>query len=252
MCIRAFEYLPPVDVTYGDFLRAVVTSDYDVFPDDPLEQRNSLIEGFRRRGIYPEGVSSLSLDALRWPERSVPENLPPLNVAERLLEATQAFEPDAPPPNRRQEGRFAPLLRAWAERNRDALDLVPGRRPQVAGFHAAHRWTRDGRLDASVVVQFVQSVPTAEVPELGGLPLRGGTTVIARPDGRVRYVISKPLPRPDGSPEADPGRARFERQRAFVESSDERDARVPFATDQQHRARQLGRASLAQLHRGLV
>jgi hypothetical protein len=27
MCIRAFEYLPPVDITFGDYLRALVTAD---------------------------------------------------------------------------------------------------------------------------------------------------------------------------------------------------------------------------------
>ncbi len=27
MCIRAFDYLPPVDVTFGDYLRALVTAD---------------------------------------------------------------------------------------------------------------------------------------------------------------------------------------------------------------------------------
>jgi hypothetical protein len=174
-------------------------------------------------------------------------------VAERLLEAAQAFDPDASPPDFAKESQFAPALQAWAERHRDELDLVPGRRARVAGFHAAHRWTRDGRLEASVVVQFTQTVPSSEVPELGGLPLRGGTTVIARPDGRVRYVISKPLPRPgDGAGVSDPGRARLERQRAFVEASDERDVRIPFAQDRRHQGRQLARADLSLLHRGLV
>ena len=34
MCIRAFQYLPPVDVTFGDFLRSAVTADRDLFPAD--------------------------------------------------------------------------------------------------------------------------------------------------------------------------------------------------------------------------
>src|SRR5208282_933202 len=28
MCIRALDYCPPVDVTFGDYLRAMITSDY--------------------------------------------------------------------------------------------------------------------------------------------------------------------------------------------------------------------------------
>lgn len=34
MCIRAFEYLPPVDVTFDDYLRALVTADYELNPED--------------------------------------------------------------------------------------------------------------------------------------------------------------------------------------------------------------------------
>jgi hypothetical protein len=30
MCIRAFEYLPPVDITFGDYLRALVTADSEL------------------------------------------------------------------------------------------------------------------------------------------------------------------------------------------------------------------------------
>ncbi|MGH3824910.1 MAG: hypothetical protein ACRDRA_19050, partial [Pseudonocardiaceae bacterium] len=32
VCIRALDYLPPIDVTFGDFLRALITGDYDLFP----------------------------------------------------------------------------------------------------------------------------------------------------------------------------------------------------------------------------
>ncbi len=54
MAIRALDYCPPVDLTFGDYLRALVTGDADLMPDDPLGYRIAVIEGFRRRGIYPE------------------------------------------------------------------------------------------------------------------------------------------------------------------------------------------------------
>lgn len=66
MVIRALDYCPPVDITFGEYLRALVTADYDLFPDDPLGYRIAMIEGFRRRGIYPPLVRSLASDALRW------------------------------------------------------------------------------------------------------------------------------------------------------------------------------------------
>ncbi|CCE97864.1 hypothetical protein SFHH103_03372 [Sinorhizobium fredii HH103] len=66
MCIRALDYLPPVDVRFGDFLRAIVTADHDLVPDDVLGYRLAVIEGFRRRGILPQGCLSLAPDSLLW------------------------------------------------------------------------------------------------------------------------------------------------------------------------------------------
>lgn len=66
MCIRALDYVPPVDVRFGDFLRAIVTADYDLVPDDPLGYRMAIIEGFRRRGIFPDDCLSLAVDSLLW------------------------------------------------------------------------------------------------------------------------------------------------------------------------------------------
>ncbi|APO70051.1 peptidase M4 family protein (plasmid) [Rhizobium gallicum] len=66
MCIRALDYLPPVDVRFGDFLRAIITADHDLVPDDVLGYRLAVIEGFRRRGIVPDGCLSLAPDSLLW------------------------------------------------------------------------------------------------------------------------------------------------------------------------------------------
>jgi hypothetical protein len=82
MCFRAFDYLPPVDVTFGDFLRAIVTSDYELNPDDRDELRYNMIEAFRKRGIYTSNTTSLAEESLLWPS-AIDDPLPPLDEAIR-------------------------------------------------------------------------------------------------------------------------------------------------------------------------
>src|SRR5258705_9811610 len=59
MCVRALDYCPPVDITFGEYLRALITADMDLMPDDPHKYRIAFIEAFRRRGIYPRDVTTL-------------------------------------------------------------------------------------------------------------------------------------------------------------------------------------------------
>jgi hypothetical protein len=66
MCIRALDYCPPVDITFGEYLRGLITADYDDNPDDVNGYRLAMIESFRRRGIYPDRVRSLSEESLLW------------------------------------------------------------------------------------------------------------------------------------------------------------------------------------------
>jgi hypothetical protein len=77
MCLRALDYLPPVDVRFGEFLRAVITADTDLVPSDPHGYRIAMIEAFRRRGIVPEGCLSLAPDSLLW---EGDDSLPPLTI----------------------------------------------------------------------------------------------------------------------------------------------------------------------------
>ena len=71
MCVRALDYCPPVDITFGEYLRAIITADYDLVEDDRLRYRVAFIEAFRRRGIYPPDVRTMSVDSLVW---RTPEN----------------------------------------------------------------------------------------------------------------------------------------------------------------------------------
>jgi len=66
MCVRGLDQLPVTDVSFGEYLRAVITADMDLVPDDPLNYRIILVDAFRRRGIYDKGWPSMAPDSLRW------------------------------------------------------------------------------------------------------------------------------------------------------------------------------------------
>lgn len=116
MCIRAFDYLPPVDITFGDYLRALVTADFELNPDDEGGQRAALIEGFRQRGIYPTGVTSLAEESLRWPVREhemgplLRDNLSKLLPQLLHLEAQRFTKLSTDPVLRKEGSRQRPIM----------------------------------------------------------------------------------------------------------------------------------------------
>lgn len=271
ICIRAFDYLPPVDITFGDYLRSLVTADFELNPDDEYGQRAALIEGFRRRGIYPEGVVSLAEESLRWPAA------PPLPLMEDQLvsllpqllrlEAYRFSQPshDAELRNRADrrssvteedtksediEGQVAKAIEHYASQHRDALMLRPDLPIRVRGFRPVFRTAANGRLMIELVAQLTQADRASQVDAmLGGLELRGGTTIVVGIDGTVRYVVAKPLPGLAGE-QGEIGTARLERQRAFVSELDRRDPRIPYMSASELKRRMPLRMSIRALHSG--
>jgi len=77
MCIRALDYCPPMDINFGDYLRALITADYDLLENDDREYRLAIIEAFQRRGIFPEEVKNMSVESLlcRVEEQQNSENM---------------------------------------------------------------------------------------------------------------------------------------------------------------------------------
>jgi hypothetical protein len=73
ICIRALDYCPPVDITFGEYLRALVTADYDVVRDDVHGYRVAFISAFRDRGILPAWVQHLEVDSLLWEPPTLPD-----------------------------------------------------------------------------------------------------------------------------------------------------------------------------------
>lgn len=66
MCIRALDYCPPVDLTFGEYLRALLTADMDMYPSDETGYRVAFVDAFRKRGIYPGGARSLMVRSVAW------------------------------------------------------------------------------------------------------------------------------------------------------------------------------------------
>ncbi|TDT77937.1 hypothetical protein BDE40_1238 [Litoreibacter halocynthiae] len=73
ICIRAMDYTPPVNVSFGNYLRAIITADRDLFPEDAQGYRAAFIEAFASWGILPEGIAAISEPALCWPTLDIAE-----------------------------------------------------------------------------------------------------------------------------------------------------------------------------------
>ncbi|UFH37719.1 hypothetical protein LNP22_13355 [Flavobacterium flavipigmentatum] len=66
IAIRALDYCPPVDITFGDYFRALITADMDAAPADDNNYRVAFMESFRDWGIFPDRVNTFSEESLRW------------------------------------------------------------------------------------------------------------------------------------------------------------------------------------------
>jgi hypothetical protein len=229
LCIRAFDYLPPVDVRFSDYLRALVTADMELNPEDPFDLRANLVDAFFAHGIHPEGVFSLNEESLLW---DAPVGLPDLDL--HVLDQLTAYEAQRWGATRKARSvseDLAIALHAYATANHAALGLAPHTNESpiaVDGFHTMFRVGSDGQLLTEAGVQFVQTPPPPEDVDLGGLVPRAGTTVIFSGDGAPRWVIRKPLQiGSDGASTKDD--ARVAKMAEFVEMSDDRDPQFAWA-----------------------
>jgi hypothetical protein len=159
---------------------------------------------------------------------------------------------------------MAHWLQGYAQVNAAQLLLDPQVKIEVHGFHPVFRVAPDGRLLIELVVQFAQKAPDPAaahgsshdppaLPDLGGVPLRGGTTLIASADGTIRYLIAKPLP--SSSLPADRHREaqlRLQRQADYVRLCDHIDAGCAYCGDSEFRSRMRARSSLMALHQGAL
>lgn len=214
--IRAVDYCPPVDLRFGEYLRAMITADYDLVPDDVWNYREALIDAFLRRKIYPRNVYSLSEDALLWrPTRRPYGPVTALDFAHLQFQGDPASAA-GPEELRRQAcvlGEFVSRPEHMEEfglvaENDPRLEGAAVDPPSVESIRSARRVGPDGQIVFDLIAEITQR---CRVPRKHGkiaFEFYGGVTVILGPEGEIRYAISKSVV----------GKGRLERRLDFLES----------------------------------
>jgi hypothetical protein len=274
MCIRALDYCPPVDVGFGDYLRALVTADRDLVPDDDRGYRIAIVEAFRRRGIYPLGVRSLSIENLCWsgPVSAAAQALLGLlpvvdsvrgaahhgwslsgdrqKIREEMEVRARAVHQWLLSDSSRTVARLLGLsLEATAPLSIERKNGVP--KIEVHSVRPARRQGPDGQTMTDLVIEVTQKRRGYLDPVLQGQvdtqPMdppppedfwfRGGCTLLVDLEhGEVRYVIGKDIESP----------GRLAAHRAFFQEPSDGSLRATYFGDPR---RQIPEEPYAMLHR---
>ena len=208
MCIRALDYCPPVDLFFGEYLRALITADTDLVPYDKLGYRTAFIEAFRSRGIYPSDVKHLSPGSLIWEPPPLP--LRQAKVRDVLKKLSTGWDMNS---KRRDAYNSSSdnarifwhwLMKEVSDTEIAALGLRRIQRPQpfkigdqdgelrkieVHSVRPVRRVGPDGNIRSDLVVEITQSFRPKGMP---GRRFRGGCTLlIDLATAEVRYMVRK-------------------------------------------------------------
>ena len=192
--IRAVDYCPPVDITFGEYLRALVTADADVVPEDPWGYREALVLAFRRYGITVPNVPDLSEGALLW---QAPDPRVPAVAALAYHNLKHAVRPELDPgedERRRRAEAIGELVTHPLHARQFGLSAHGGgsdvERPVVESVRTLRRISPDGEIHFNIVAEITQRRRVHLTPRRWYWFL-GGATLVLDADGQVRYAIAK-------------------------------------------------------------
>lgn len=214
MCVRALDYCPPVDLTFGDYLRALVTADVQLVPEDRLGYRTAVVEAFRAWGIYPKGLRALAVDTLVWdrPRPAIQKLLRPQLKALQPYASSYTYLNGRDKVDPRREifeklgewravlhERITEFLTSLDADDRQALaedmgiDLDPGYASfELRALQFTRKVSPDGNEVPQALLSFVQERSEDGDGASGAFAFRGGCTVIVDLlSGEIDYVIRK-------------------------------------------------------------
>jgi hypothetical protein len=178
MSIRAIDYCPPVGITFGDYLRAIITADFDMYPVDVENGRLAFIESFREWGISPRGIRSMAEDSLLWPTEK--------EVIEEQVTGTTA----TPAAQDRVHGELtSATTRGSSAVKKMFVDLGP----KAMDEYYARKATRSRRPDSPGTSANVLTPASLSLPRRSGWTLRGKQRC-STPGCSMRMPNGSPMP----------------------------------------------------------
>ncbi len=197
ICIRAIDYCPPVDIEMGEYLRALVTADSELVPDDKWGYREALMRSFRRRRIFPDHVQFMTEDAVRWQAPADALYVPGLAFKDLRFDGDPGHPTDAAE-LRRQATALGAFITSGDHAHRCGV-IVPGQRlpkgmtyaspPLIESIRCARRTSPDGTVLFDLVAEVTQSCTVTRGGEL--VELLAGCTIVIDPHGQIRFIVSK-------------------------------------------------------------
>jgi hypothetical protein len=220
ICIRALDYCPVVDITFGEYLRALITADIDMVTEDRYGYRVAFMESFRKWGILPSGVRTISEETLSWntPTDPKPEWLRSVVrsidlVWNRDLDRSGIYhlqqkncknvwlalnkELQANPSLYEQLGLKAGVPAYYENGTVKEARPAPRSNFEVHSVRPARRITPDGELRPEIIVVIAQRQAVQiddKDASKGFFWFRSGATLIIDPSDRhesIRYIVIK-------------------------------------------------------------
>jgi hypothetical protein len=186
MAIRAIDYCPPVDLSFPDYLSALLTIDSEVVPDDDAyDYRGNLLRQFGRFGIRPAGDSGPDGT---WARLALPLTYSRTHFESLLNDKQEVF-------------RFL-----WE--NRRMLEVDERGYVEIESVRPAMRIAPDGFILRETIAEYVQMLTLSaaefremnievheDVPPGQRIRIYGGGTLVFDEYGQLKYHIAKYLAR---------------------------------------------------------
>jgi hypothetical protein len=217
MAIRAIDYCPPVDLSFPDYLSALLTIDKEVVPDDDrYGYRRALLDQFGRYGIQP------SFGAAKdgtWCRCTANLTYGRTHFDSLLRDEQEVF-------------RFI-----WE--NRGALELDEKGYIEIESVRPAVRIAPDGFILRETIAEYVQMLTLSadefrelgiEIPEwIGGksrIRIYGGGALIFDEYGQLKYQIANHLDNGTWDRKRQSDRIRHLAERGMLDAPDDASARL--------------------------
>ena len=179
MCVRALDYCPPVDISFGDYLRAIISADFDLVDNDTLDYRVAIIEAFQRNGIYPENLKNISIESLLLRADETPKDFE--NKFMELIDFFKLFkEKISYVTDREQLYQLTKIFIAGGDINNFSNSAGPKKRSLIEkGLHARLHWKFSGTPEFGKMAGLILAnadfnqlgIGTSQFNDTRGMPL---------------------------------------------------------------------------------